>query len=60
MPLKLVFLRHCEALAEAIHNPAHIKSYHLVIARALPEAIYNPAYIKLYKTLQFQTFKILL
>ncbi|WP_290075241.1 hypothetical protein [Helicobacter rodentium] len=26
-------LRHCEASAEAIYNQAHIKSYHLVIAR---------------------------
>ncbi|WP_276952544.1 hypothetical protein [Helicobacter rodentium] len=41
LPLKLVFLRHCEALAEAIHNLANRKLYHCVIARALPEAIHN-------------------
>ncbi|WP_285817509.1 hypothetical protein [Helicobacter rodentium] len=31
--------RHCEALAEAIHNLAHLKSYHRVIANEVKQSI---------------------
>ncbi|WP_276952518.1 hypothetical protein [Helicobacter rodentium] len=32
LSLNLVFLCYCEALAKAIHNPAHSRFSHLVIA----------------------------